>query len=118
MATLPVAAESQEKGKRMRSPAYPFINLGTAFRRAREFYSHEQRNAAPVRVAAKHWNYEPKSSGGLQTAAAMISFGLMEDEGTGDKRTLKLTKNALKILLDGREESSERDALIKQVALT
>lgn len=117
MATTPISTESQERGKRMRSPAYPFIHLGTAIRRAREFYDREQRNAAPLRIAAKHWGYEPKSSGGLQTAAAMISFGLMEDEGTGEKRVLKLTKNALKILLDGRPDSPERAVLIKQAAL-
>jgi len=118
MATSPLATEIQERGKRMRSPAYPFINLETAIRRAREFYDKEQRNAASLRIAAKHWRYEAKSSGGLQTAAAMLSFGLMEDEGTGEKRTLKLSKNALKILLDTRPESSERVYLIKQAALT
>jgi hypothetical protein len=117
MATSPIATESPEKGKRMRSPAYPFIGLSAALKRAREFYDKEQRNAASLRVAAKHWNYEAKSSGGLQTAAAMISFGLMQDEGTGDKRTIKLTQNALRILLDGRPDSPERLALIKQAAL-
>lgn len=118
MATSPITTESQERGKRMRSPAYPFINLGTAIRRAREFYDKEQRNAASLRIAAKHWGYEAKSSGGLQTAAAMLSFGLMEDEGTGEKRTIKLSKNALKIILDGRPDSTERAHLIKQAALT
>ena len=121
MATAPKTLEpgkEPEKGKRMRSPAYPFINLQTALKRARQFYDKEGRNSAFLRVAVKHWNYEEKSSGGLQTAAAMISFGLMQDEGTGDKRTLKLTQNALRILLDGRPESPERAALIQQAALT
>ena len=118
MATLPITPESHEKGRRLRSPAYPFISLAVALRRAREFYDKEQRNAASLRIAAKHWNYEAKSSGGLQTAAAMISFGLMQDEGTGDKRTLKLTQMGLRILLDGRPDSLERLALIKQAALT
>jgi hypothetical protein len=119
MATAPKTPEvSSEKGKRLRSPAYPFISLGTALRRAREFYDKEGRNSAFLRVAASHWGYEPKSSGGLQTAAAMMSFGLMQDEGTGDKRKLKLTQNALRILLDGRPDSPQRVALIKQAATT
>ena len=41
----------------------------------------------------------------------------MQDEGTGDKRKVKLTQNALKILLDARADSSEKEGLIKQAAL-
>src|ERR1700719_1411700 len=102
MATSPKAIatqESEEAGKkRMRSPAYPFVNLETAIKRARTFYDREGRNAAPLTVTAKHWGYEAKSSGSTQTAAALMSFGLMQDEGTGDRRKVKLTPNALKIL--------------------
>lgn len=121
MATSPKVLQEQEtdesKKKRMRSPAYPYINLETAIKRAKMFYDREGRNPAPLTVAAKHWGYEPKSSGSTQTAAALMSFGLMQDEGTGDKRKVKLTPNALKILLDTRADSSEKEALIKQAAL-
>jgi hypothetical protein len=109
--------ENDER-KRMRSPAYPYINLETAIKRAKEFYEKEQRNAAPLRVAVKHWGYEEKSSGGTQTAAALISFGLLRDEGTGDKRKVKLTENALRIVLDSRADSEERAEAIRSAALT
>ena len=53
----------------------------------------------------------------MQTAATLISFGLLKDEGTGDKRKLQLTlEAALRILLD-RVPTAERAELIKQVAL-
>jgi len=117
MATLPKLPEP-EKRRRLRSPAYPFINLETAIKRAREFYEKEGRNAAPLKVAVKHWGYEEKSSGGLQTAAALISFGLMRDEGTSDTRKLKLTSSALAIILDGRPNSESRANAIKTAALT
>src|SRR4029077_16886962 len=118
MATAPKTLEAGKggehgKGKRLRSPAYPFINLETALKRAKQFYEKEGRNAAFLRVAVKHWNYEEKSSGGLQTAAAMISFGLIQVEGPAERRTLNLTQNALRILLDGRPESPDRAALIQ-----
>jgi hypothetical protein len=100
--------QDNEKRKRMRSPAYPYVNLETAIKRAKEFYDKEQRNTAALRVAVKHWDYEEKSSGGAQTAAALISFGLMQDDGTGDKRKVKLTDLALRILLDNRPDSPER----------
>ncbi|MGA9061104.1 MAG: hypothetical protein WB341_05480 [Terracidiphilus sp.] len=106
-----------EKRKRQRSPAYPYINLETALKRAKEFYDKETRNAVNIKVAAKHWGYEEKSSGGLQTAATLLSFGLLQDEGMGDKRKLKLTQNALRILLDLRPESRERAQAIKTAAL-
>lgn len=109
--------EELEKRKRMRSPAYPYINLESAIRRAKEFYDRESRNAANIRIASKHWGYEEKSSSGLQTAAALISFGLLEDEGTGEKRKVKLTPNALRILLDTDPNSRERADAIKVCAL-
>ncbi len=106
------------KRKRTRSPEHPSINLETALKRAKQFYDIEARNAASLVVASKHWGYEPKSSGGLQTAATLISFGLLKDEGTGDKRKLQLSQIAIRILLDARPDSPERATLIKQVALT
>ena len=113
---LDIPETSDGKKMRTRSPAYPFVNLETALRRAKEFYAAQQHHAAPLKVAVKLWGYEEKSSGGLQTAAALVSFGLLNDEGTSDGRKVRLTPLALKILLNpdllGREEA------IKQVALT
>jgi hypothetical protein len=116
--TIKTAQSENDKRKRMRSPAYPYVNLETAIKRAREFYDKEQRNAAPLKVAVKHWAYEEKSSGGSQTAAALISFGLMTDEGTGEKRRVKLTDTALRILLDSRPDSEDRAQAIRIAALT
>jgi hypothetical protein len=122
MAATPKAIETSKPDdagkKRLRSPAYPYINLEAAINRAQAFYDREVRNSAPIAVAAADWGYEAKSSAATQTAAALMSFGLMTDEGTGDKRKLKLTQNALKILIDKRSDSTERAELIKQAALT
>ncbi len=105
------------KPKRMRSPAYPFIDLKSAVERAREFYDKERRNPANLLIAVKHWDYKPKSSGGIQTAAALKAFGLLKDSGAKDGRAVQLTEDALRILLDNREGSTEREALIKKAAL-
>jgi hypothetical protein len=114
-----VTNETVSEKKRTRSPAYPYVNLETAINRAKQFYDKEARNAANIHVAAKHWGMVEGSSAGLQTVAALISFGLMQDEGSGVKRTVRLTQPALKILLDTRgAESSDRELLIKKAALT
>lgn len=118
MAEATKALPIDEGKKRLRSPAYPYVNLETAIKRAKEFYDKEQRNGANLRIAVKHWGYEEKSSGGTQTAAALISFGLLKDEGTGDKRRVQLTPLALRILLDIRQESKERAEAIKQAAMS
>jgi len=116
MATVPKVLEPKnDKKKRTRSPAYPFINLETAIKRAKEFWDQEQSNAANLKVAVDHWGYDIKSSGGLQTAAALVSFGLMKDEGSGDRRKLQLTPAALRIL--HAPDSKERAEAIKQAAL-
>jgi len=112
-------AQAQENGKKNkdRSPAFPFISLKTAIDRANEFRKQEGRAAAPVSVAVKHWGYKAKSSGGIQTIAALKYFGLLIDTGSGDSRKVQLSDLGLRIVLDERTVSPERDALIKKAAL-
>ena len=98
--------------RKVRSPSFPFISLREAMDRARAFYEAEQRNAARPETAAAHWGYSPKSSGGKQTIAALRAFGLIE----GDT-LVKLSGRALRILLDERDASEERERLLKQAAL-
>ncbi len=116
-AKVPVVIDEEGKKLRTRSPAYPYCNLETAITRAREFHKEERGNPANISIAGKHWGYKENSSGAFQTAAALISYGLMTDEGTGDKRKLKLTPAALRILLDADPNSTERARLIREAAL-
>jgi len=101
-----------ESRKKVRSPSFPFVGLREALDRARAFYEAEQRNAARPETAAAHWGYSPKSSGGKQTIAALRSFGLLEGDAL-----VKLSGRALRILLDERDGSEERERLLKQAAL-
>lgn len=110
--------ESDDRKPKDRSPAFPFINLKAAIERARKFYAEEKRSAAPMTVAVKHWGYKEKSSGGLQTVAALKYFGLLQDTGSGDTRRVQLSDLGLRIVMDERTISPERDALIKKAALT
>jgi hypothetical protein len=98
--------------RKVRSPSFPFLGLREALDRARAFYEAEQRNAARPETAAAHWGYSAKSSGGKQTIAALRSFGLLE----GDT-LVKLSGRALRILLDERGSSEDRERLLKQAAL-
>jgi hypothetical protein len=104
--------------KKERSPVFPFIPLARAIERAAEFYKEEKRGTAPFTRAVIPWKYSPTSSGGLQTVAALKSYGLMEDvRVSGKERQIKLTDLALRILLDARPDSQERDEYLREAAL-
>ena len=101
--------------KKIRSPSFPFISLPEALERARAFYEKEHRHETEPEVAVRHWGYSPRSSGGNQTLAALRAFGLVEMVGEGKVR---LTERTVRILLDEREESPEREQLLRQAALS
>src|SRR5690606_20970576 len=88
-----------------------------ALKKADEFYRVEGRNEAFQSVALTHWGYSPSSGNGLQLAAALSSYGLIDASGSGKNRKVKLSKIALKILLDDREDSSEKRQSIQSLAL-
>lgn len=94
-----------------RGPSYPFIPLQEAIARARKFFDAEGKNAAPVAAAVEHWGYAAKSSGGRQTVAALLQFGLLRDEGSGEQRRVALSKLGLEILLREDGSTEQRDAI-------
>lgn len=101
--------------KKVRSPSFPFISLPDSLERARLFFDREHRHETDPEVAVRHWGYSPRSSGGNQTLAALRAFGLLEMGGEGK---IRLTERAVRILLDEREESPEREQLLRQAALS
>lgn len=106
--------EDTHTPKRRRSPSYPAIDLETAIDRALTLYREEGRNTAPNDAILDHWGYAQSSGPGFGTLGALKRFGLLRGEGPGKSR---LSDLALRIILDEREDSSERDEAIKQAAL-
>jgi len=105
------------KKAKERSPNYPGIDLGTALEKARILREREGKHYAPAETILHHWGYVPKSSGGLISLSALKKFGLIDDEGKGEKRQVKLSDLALRILLDDREDSRERIEAMQEAAL-
>lgn len=100
----PTAAASK---KATRGVSYPFIGLGEAVEKARLFHKEERKSAAPVASAMKHFGYAESSGVGRQTVSALLQFALLEDSGRKEDRQVKLTDDALTILLD-LDDSPER----------
>jgi hypothetical protein len=96
--------EAKTKTARQSSPRYPFISLKKALERAQEMRAVAGPSAARAADIRAAWGYGLKSSGGDQTIAALGYYGLLEDEGTGDARKLKLTADAFRYLRDERPE--------------
>jgi len=107
----------KQKKREGRSPGYPAIDLETAIKRAEEIKKEEQRHLARLDAVVKHWGYSSKSGPFLGTLSALIKFGLLETDGKGDDRKVKITDLAWTILIDDREDSPERDKAIKEAAL-
>ncbi len=99
------------KKSRQRSPNYPAISLEKALERAQAIKDQAGRHGMPITVAFAAWNY--KQAAGDQTVAALKSFGLIEVEGVKEKRQLKLTEAAWRIL----GNAPDRQELLKVAAL-
>lgn len=101
-----------------RGPAYPFIPLGKAVERAEQL-----RDANMARVAFgplavfKVWGFRGESGTARQTMAALNHFGLIEYVGRGDKREVRLTDLAHRVVFDKVPDSADRAAALREAAL-
>lgn len=102
--------------KKDRSPSFPFITLTKAIERTRELFQAARRHEMRLPDAAAAMNYAPKSSGAIQTLAALIAFGLVDDNGSGDARKFKITDLAFKMLEDQRPGA--REAALAEAAVS
>ncbi len=107
--------EFVSKAKRDRSPSFPFIGLGKAVSRTQQFYEQAKRFDARIADAAKAWELGATSSATLQTAAALLAYGLLEDSGSSGDRKLKISDLGFKILVDQRP--GEKEAALSEAAL-
>lgn len=102
------------KPKKERSPNYPFIPLKKAVERAEALHANHKKEAARLVAIAPSWNYGAKSSGLIQTVAALKQFGLIEDFGSGDDRKVQVTDLARRIIVDQRPGA--REEALKEAA--
>src|SRR5580658_344560 len=113
----PAVAVSTKPRKQGRSPAYPGISLKDALAKAEALYKQEGKYPAPMPSAFAAWGFSIKSSGGRETRAALRYFGLIAVEGDNETGKVKLTDDALRVLLDEREDQTEKRAIIRRLAL-
>ena len=93
--------------KKDRSPSFPFISLRKAVERAKQILDAHRRETTRLATVAPTWGYAAKSSGLLQTVAALKQYGLIEDSGSGEERRIKLSDLGRRILTDERPGAKE-----------
>jgi hypothetical protein len=108
--------EDTDKARKERSPSFPFISLKKAVERLREMADAHRRNQARMVTVGVTWGYAAKSSGLLQTVAALKAFGLIDDIGGGPDRKIQVSDLGWRILHDARPgalETAIREAALK-----
>ncbi len=88
---------------------FPFINLAKALERGHQIFDNDKGGKGlkmPVAFAA--WGYSDKSSGGFQTVGALKQYGILEDEGSKDDRSVKLTQAARRFYLTEIEDEKAK----------
>lgn len=107
----------ESPAKRFRSPPFPALSLPQALERAEQLYRQEREHLAPLASAAKAWNMSPTSSNPVVTVGALRQYALVEDEGSGATRKIRLTHDALRIILDKVPTSPSRQEALKRAFL-
>lgn len=98
-----------------RSPPFPFISLEKALERTAKLYEYSKGHPVRTASAVVAWGYQPKSSGGIQTIAALKSFGLLTDSGSNEERKVQVSDLGRR-LLRGPPPDVRRQ-LLQQAAL-
>jgi hypothetical protein len=112
----PAAAPMEARGKsKPRSPSYPSLTLEASIRRARAILQLEGRNEATEAVIFSDWGYKSKSGPAIGTLAAVKAFGLLVPGRVAN--TYRLSELALRIILDEREDDTERRTAIQTAAI-
>lgn len=110
--------DNDVKKKRGRSPGYPAIDLEFAILKAKVLFRQVERSPSYTANILKYWGYaNPTSGGGLATLSALIKYGLLSAQGSGENRVAQLTELGLDIVLNPIENSIEKKAAIKKAAL-
>lgn len=111
--TKTAGVEAAQKLARTRSPNFPVIDLGAAVELTEKLFETADRHPLPIQsVIEKTWALRAGSYG-YQIVAAVKAFGLIEVEGKGKKRQIKVSEVGAKIV----RGYPEKVGLIAEAAL-
>lgn len=110
-----IATEPVRRKYEGRSPNYPYFDLERSLARAAALFQAERMHWTPVEAALHQWGYTNPGGKAAMTLSSMKQFGLIEDQGRGEARRVRVTTRAHDIL--NTPHAEERSALLRQAAL-
>src|SRR5262245_39052354 len=105
--------EEGVKRTKHRSPNYPAIGLAEAVKRVGEVHEKYKRAQVPINLAQELWGYRAHGGAGNQAVAALKAYGLLEVDGDGKNRRVRVSEPAYRILLN----SPDRVDQLKKAAV-
>lgn len=108
-----VRGKSGNKRLRHRSPNYPFLDLKAAIDCTAVLYRADGKHPMTVELAHHRWKYRAFSSGGEQTVAALRAYGLINVDGQGKKRKVRVSDSAERII----RKAPNHEELLREAAL-
>jgi|GEM_PF-1732373 len=105
--------------KHDRSPRFPIISLTKAIEKIQILYRDHKKNFVSSQAALRSMGYSPNSLGS-QALATLGYYRLIETQGTGDQKKVKLSDDAFKIIigLESRPDAVDTWDLLKSAALS
>lgn len=97
------------RSKTSRSPSYPYINLEQAASLLTLYYEQEGQNKTHINVALEDMGYGLSGSG-YRVLAALLQYGLLEDEGARSDRYVRITRLGL-IIVEAPDHETRLEAL-------
>jgi hypothetical protein len=110
-------AETKTKNTRLRSPAYPYLDLQESVDKLEMFHQAESLHHTPVNVAATDIGYKDGSNRGWRAIASLTSFGLLDEEGSKENRQVFLSELGKEIVHFGSKDSEDAKRAIREAAL-
>ena len=107
---------SQPKDRK-RSPRYPAFSLKDAVGKVRTLLEAERGAAVPVPVALGHWDLSPTSSTGKRCLATLLAFGLLDEEGTGADKRVRISVSGRILARHPDQSSAEYRKALQEAAL-
>lgn len=99
--------DQDEKKRRDRSPAFPYISLKESLDRLERFIAHYNKHPARVSNVAAVWGFSPASSSFVRNVASLRMFGLVDDIGSGEDKKIVASALGARIISDKRPGARE-----------
>lgn len=98
-----------------RSPNYPYVSLKRGIELARKLFEADKRLKVHPNLVMKLFGFKEGGSSGIQTLAALDSYGLIESEGKGEQKRIGVSELVVKYIFATSPE--EQRVLLAKSAL-